>query len=221
MRVSYFKLALAATTFLAFAIASCGGDRSVPAEPTWFEDVEPILRGNCLHCHGSEAEKITGIRFDVYDTADPSYAGLDVAAFQVIGARTEAENMSFSARLSHPEAPGAMPPLPAPRLSQRDVDVIVLWETNPIRGTRTGNHVPTATLIASSSHDDKIDVSVLVADGDRDQVLGQLTYGMAVLPLPRTGAHHLTFDAAGAQDLSATLSDGQDAVTVPLGTVSP
>src|SRR3954454_14098978 len=55
-------------------ICACGVQRPAPDEPTWVDDVQPILQANCFGCHGASFDSKAGrYRWDVYDLADPRY----------------------------------------------------------------------------------------------------------------------------------------------------
>src|SRR6187401_2339164 len=51
---------------LLLCLAACGAD--APANPTYFAEVQPLLRGNCVRCHGATPSdpKIAKFRLDRY-----------------------------------------------------------------------------------------------------------------------------------------------------------
>jgi hypothetical protein len=102
-----------------------------------------------------------------------------------------------------------MPPPPATRLSQRDIDVLRRWgETGAPRGVRVANHLPTASWLNKPT-------TIVIADEDREQVLGKLVCAGGIeQPLLSSGAH--TLKAGTQPPCLASLSDGQDGVAVLL-----
>ena len=67
--------------FAALAPFGCSAP-SAPAKPTW-ADVQPIVAGQCTHCHGATASTSgSGYRFDFFDMS-PEICG---EASQVLGA---------------------------------------------------------------------------------------------------------------------------------------
>lgn len=212
--------ALALGSALGLAAATCGGEDPVPASPTWVDDVEPIIRGNCAHCHSADRGadgiiKGDGNRFDISDPA--SYGAL--APVGAIGAK-----MMLPLILSAVTRDARrMPPAPATKLSDRAVRVLEAWAaTGFARGTRTHNAKPTAALEGTPQRiGATLAVTILVKDDDGEVVVGKLTCGTAAVELPRAGRYQVTLDVVSAvptgSPLTAELSDGQDAVTISLG----
>jgi hypothetical protein len=151
---------------LLVTLAACGA--GVPANPTYFNDVQPILRANCARCHGADPvdQKVAKFRldryvkhddatFDVYDYA----SGIDPAMVRV------AVNL---------ESP-AMPPDYA--LTDRQRDIIARWVAQGApKGTRD-NQVPQIELIApttATTADQSLDTTFRSFDADRDGLFVQL-----------------------------------------------
>jgi hypothetical protein len=181
----------------------CEGGEPVPASPTWVADVEPILRGNCFHCHGPAANPLDGqLRWDFYDPQDPQMAA--IGAFPAISA-AKIHIASFLITKSY--ALGSltqMPPPPATVLSDRDVEVLRRWQRdNSPRGMRAANQAPTAFWLVRGK-------TFVVTDGDHEQVLGKVTCGGSSALLASSGAHDVP---PGAQaPCAVTLFDGQTLV---------
>jgi len=205
------KIALLAPLF-ACVFAGCGED-PVHAQPTWVDDVQPILRGNCLNRHGVTAS-ITKFRTKRWDVCS-----LD--AFSAVGPFQEdpmAEFVGASSRLplvfktylliregaSRPN----MPPLPGAVLTDRQTEVIARWIQHPTCGARVRNARPTAAWLEKPR-------SFVVEDADHDQVLGSISCGGAPQPILFAGAHDLPTNASPPCTLQ--ISDGQDQATVTLG----
>src|SRR5262245_29037441 len=105
-----------ATFFLALLwLSACGSEEPVPEQPTWINDVEPILRGNCFHCHGAGNQpNLKSQRWDFYfDPNDPKLKELGADVNLMAYTVEEAEIMSPYLRL---DGVTRMPPPPATRL---------------------------------------------------------------------------------------------------------
>ncbi len=197
---------------VAFVLAGCGGPNAVPEKPTWVDDVEPILRGNCFHCHGAGSHEVAGApRFDVYDVQPFADLGLvNAMTTDIESGRTYAEE--FFKRAGGDKVLTRdlmMPPAPATLISTRDLRVLERWAAmaDPPRGTRANNHLPTAEWL------DESHTAIVVSDADRDQVLGRVSCkdGSMARPIDRTGTH-----MTPTCPLSVTLFDGQDKNDVTL-----
>jgi mono/diheme cytochrome c family protein len=180
-------------------LAGCG-PKPTSENPTYVSDVEPILRGNCFHCHGPAANPMLAqLRWDFYDPQDPQlvdvgvFAGITPAKLHVIS--------FLNSRSYRAGSPTQMPPPPATVLADRDVETLGRWWMQGApRGQRADNHPPTATWLARGK-------AFVVEDRDHEQVLGKITCGAASAQLDRSGAHELP---PGAQPpCTATLFDGQ------------
>lgn len=195
----------------AAGLAACEGEAPVPASPTWVDDVEPILRGSCFHCHGAGARPDMANRWDVYDPAAPSITetGVKVPP-EITAAGTTVRALQFWALTMDHKSEGRMPPPPADPLPARDVEVLKRWaaaQPMPGRGTRRFNGKPAAAWL-------NIGKTFEVYDPDGEQVLGKITCGATSADLLRSGAHALPMGATPPCTLA--LSDGQDKVNVEL-----
>lgn len=189
---------------LPLGLTGCAPD-PVPAQPTWVEHVEPILRGNCFHCHGGAAPQGDVGRWDVYDKLDPQLARIGNFADSMISGKDPAHFIAIRGFVD----PGIdearrMPPAPATRLTQRDLLILDGWRTAGFpRGQRQPNRVPTIRWLDPPSF-------FVVNDEDREQVLGRIDCQGGQMLLPRSGAFILPDDLA--PPCSAILYDGQDLV---------
>src|SRR5207249_11852708 len=101
---------------ISVAVGACGPEESVPANPTWVGEVQPILRGNCFNCHGVTAS-ITKFRTKRWDVCDlKAFAALgfeEDPKGEFVGANSRLP-VAFHAYLLPP--PGQtrpnMPPMP-------------------------------------------------------------------------------------------------------------
>jgi hypothetical protein len=202
------------TIILAAALlgAACESEPPAPAMPTWVDDVEPIVHGNCFHCHGSNHIDPTALRWDFYElNAMATGFGIDPAEFAVVppglpGARSHVILWIPYINLTND---GRMPPPPGPPLRPREIQVIKNWmAAGTPRGMRANNNKPSAAWLARPS-------TINVADADGEQVLGKVTCaGMASAPILHSGVTKLP--DGWTPPCTLDLYDGQDLVTVNL-----
>jgi hypothetical protein len=206
---------------LLLAAAGCGPEDPIPAKPTWVDDVEPILRGSCFHCHGSESVRLNAdSRFDIYkaDPLDPCYMDLGIQFEAIRGGKMEANNIGIFVALKDEKT--RMPPQPATRLPSRDIEVLKRWSmTGAERGTRNPNARPVAKLLSvpKAIGQGAWEVQLLVSDADHDQVLGKVTLGgTATRQILHAGAHTFVFESPPADKaLTVSLCDGQERADGP------
>lgn len=117
------------------AAGGCSIEPSVANQPTYEADVKPILVARCVRCHGdpplgeppagstTPLAPIPGFRFDVYDCLPNDATPGNCAQ----GAKTLAGLMKQRVKDLGVDAPGHMPPKPAPALSAYQVDTIAAW----------------------------------------------------------------------------------------------
>ena len=178
-------------------VTACGG--GVPADPTYFTDVQPILRANCARCHGADPSDpaIATFRLDRYVKDDTS-------TFDAYDYATGMDPEMMRVAVDH-EAP-AMPPDYS--LTDRQRDILGTWiEHGAPKGTRD-NHVPAIELVSPTvaTADQSIDLSYLATDADLDGLVVQLW------------AH----DLGGGDDipLGNSTGGGLRAVTLDTGTLA-
>jgi hypothetical protein len=205
-----------ALTFVV-VLAGCRGEDPIPIKPTW-NDVQPILRGNCFSCHGSQPHpgdprvNPVALRWDVFDPSEAMTAlGLTNLGDNIAGA-----SIGVAMYLPDPKPPAGpnqfgrafMPPPPADTLSDRDIAVLQRWSDAKFpKGSRPENQKPTVTWLTRPTVFE-------VQDADLDQVLGKLTCGTTVTPLTRSGGW--TLPAGSAPPCQVVLYDGWDTVTTTL-----
>jgi hypothetical protein len=219
MSCRHVRVHLAPVLALAGLVAGCAGDDTVPAHPTWVDDVQPILRGNCFNCHGATALKTARImRWDVCDltafaaagpfATDRIHADPNDPEVELIGARIRIPE-SFTAYLQpHEPNRALMPPLPADPLTEHQRSVVAAWIKDPVCGQRAHNQKPTAFWL------DREHRRFAVQDGDADQVLGTMRCGSTEILIAQAGAAELPSTASPPCTLK--ISDGQDTVSVEL-----
>jgi hypothetical protein len=195
----------------------CEPPAPVPEKPTWAEDVQPILRANCFHCHGASAkfDPLKTARWDVYDLNESAYADLGFTVTEdpegsktFLGASDPAHFNALAIYVQPSAGEGRMPPPPALGLSDRDIAVLEKWkETGFTKGSHSPNHKPTLKWLAKPRQ-------YVVADADYDQVLGKLTCGEAEVQVTRAGV--LSLPSGVTAPCTGTLYDGFDEAAVSL-----
>jgi len=186
---------------LSLLVLGCGAD--VPANPTWFTDVQPIVRANCARCHGADPSdpKIAKFRLDRYVKDDT--ATFDAYDYAISTGGNSAPMVSVAVDQQAP----AMPPDYS--LSDRQKEILARWsEQGAPKGTRA-NRAPQIELIAPTditSADQSLDLTVRSWDDDLD--------GLVV----RLWAHDLATVGEDADiHLGSSIGGGNRDVTVDTG----
>ena len=133
------------TPLAAAALALLGACLDTPSDPTWVEDVRPIVMANCVRCHGTPALSVApdSFRLDAYGTT----YGLWVEG-AVDGAAAEAGEMVEEAT---PNEEGRIDMPPRFHLTDRQQDILIAWSDafdpdaerpGPPRTSRSDNHPP-------------------------------------------------------------------------------
>jgi hypothetical protein len=231
------KAMLARTLLIASILAAgCETPGPAPSQPTWAEDVLPILQGNCFSCHGPTANynKYRNKRWDAYDrTAEPYVRlgfgnveeplldadgkpmldkdGNPVTLVTTFGAKDDAA--LISAYIDSDDPIVRMPPPPATKLSARDILTIKNWigSSNP-KAFALGSHQPNHK--ATIAWLDKRARRVVVADEDGDPVVGKLDCSGTEVSFDHSGA--FTLASAATLPCTGSLYDGFDETTVNL-----
>jgi hypothetical protein len=223
-----------ASLLSATAALGCGTEAPVPDSPTWAQDVQPILRAHCFHCHGPTAsyKLYKTMRWDVFDLGEEPYRRMGfekvfeevaqqsgelykVATF--FGANDASHGGFINAYVDVEAGAQRMPPPPALPLSARDRTVLQRWSdllkrqpalpASALKGTHQPNHLPTLAWLQSPA-------LAVVADEDGDQVLGKLDCGGVELRIQRSGG--LTFPEGTKPPCRGTLYDGYEEAPVSL-----
>lgn len=188
---------------LVLGLAACGAE--VPANPTYFADVQPILRGNCVRCHGADPSdpKIAKFRLDRYVKDDA--ATFDVWDYAQ-GSGTDAAPMVRVA-VDH-EAP-IMPPDYS--LTDRQRELLARWiDQGAPKGTRA-NRAPQIALIAPTDAtvaDQTLELTIRAWDDDLDGLVVQLW------------AHDLATSEAEDVPLGAPGGGGSRKVSIDTGALA-
>lgn len=213
---------------LLLAAAACAPE--VPAEPTWIDDVRPILAANCIRCHSPPyiGGVPNGFRLDQYENDIFVPDGDDVGTApdeEVYGAAYESEIEALVTFTSDGRMPPRFP------LTDRQLEVLVAWRAaeEPRGGPREGNALPSLTLVGDLNviSEGRVGFEYEIDDADGDIVTGQVigdpgggdstTLASNELFVGR-GSVRFSL-AAGTYDLSAELDDGHGQVIVDLGQV--
>ena len=187
-------------------VAACAPE--TPDSPDWLIHVRPILAANCIGCHGSPATGGAPATFRL-DKRDDTPLG--VGLLQVRGALALAPFMAARAEMGgHP--------FRGPKLSGRQVDILVAWADNPVFSARAGNSAPEVTIRdLPASVDDFADLNVEITDADRDLVHGELRSGDTVIGQLRAGTQTIVWDTRdlppGPYPLTAYVDDDSARLT--------
>ena len=116
-------IGLVALLAAAVAGAGCNLEPSVPGQPGYEADVQPILEARCTRCHGYPmiANAFPGYRLDIYacpTPADPTMCSM------AAGDKVLADRIKCRAEAS---CGTQMPPKPAAPLSPYQIDTIAKW----------------------------------------------------------------------------------------------
>lgn len=213
-RVSFSALAASA----ALSLGACQGAPAAPAEPTW-ADVEPILRGECVHCHGPTAAETGAVgpaayRFDFFDSNDGDCGDAASAVETPIQARALAKLIASDVTAPAGGGRSRMPPAPAEPLADWQRETLIRWAARPNKGRAPfDNAVPRLRALSVPPQvTNTLVFSVVLNDPDSDPVLGVIRVGDQIVRLPRPGAFTVTIDASalsnGPTRITATLCDG-------------
>lgn len=200
-------------------LAACTDE--VPANPTYHEDVAPILRARCVRCHGYP--QISAVprdfRLDMYlgrDVADLGKANMS-GVFEQMG--------SIKNRTSGVDAGGGTYVTMPPRfpLTADQVDTIGRWvDQGGVRGARPGNHEPE---LAISFEANAFDYTLDDADGDLVTGVVIAKRGPSETPVLElssgrgVGVRGIGF-GPGTFELEARIDDGAGVIVQSLGEVT-
>jgi cytochrome c553 len=214
---------LSALSLLA-ALGTVACTPAAPANPTWEEDVKPILAANCVRCHREEAQNgaPNTFRLDVCED-DGSTLGAAAQAMRAV-IRGEAEVRP-------------MPPLPAAPLSDRQIEMLQNWADNGAPCTGTASAAPVFVLLApledsvrpgAAPGEHVLAIRYAIEDRARTLVSATVVATAAsgetyVAPEPlRADASELTWALgtmpAGSYEVFVTLDDGAEIREVRAGT---
>lgn len=202
--------------------------------PTW-TDVRPILSGECVHCHGSTADRLGdartggGFRLDFYDmkqdVCGEATRVLGVGKSLAYAYRDEIWE-AITAPADNPGGRPRMPPPPASYLADWQWQTIQRWVADgaPKGELPHGNQPARFRLYHDSGPADRtLDITAVIEDPDGDPVVGVLQVGDVTLSMDRGGAFSATLDTsswpAGERAVTAVLCDGWSNVSYAVGTL--
>ncbi len=238
MRRSPFSILNTLATFgtAAGILSACGVEPAVPEQPTW-ADVEPILRRNCNHCHGSTAPVTASAgtavyRFDFFDPTDGACGEATAAFSSSAMAMASASQMKASIESVDGARP-RMPPAPAPLLPAWERETIKRWShasSLPKGAVPWNNRQPRLQVLrfpapdaGVAQVDQLLGFNVVLSDPDGDPVVGIIKAAGSVVKLDRSGLFAVSLDtstwAPGTTTLQAVLCDGWGNVSYNVGTV--
>lgn len=210
------------------AVAGCGD--SAPDNPTWIDDVRPIVAANCARCHAVPAAggAPASLRFDKYGDT-PAVGEVEMPtgsdAMIISGAA------GYAPTIAEEVEEGAMPP--DGELTADQIETIERWAETVELGERAGNADPELVSIddlpASASGD--VSLAYVITDADGDLVDGTLVLrprgagdGVVVAIGLHDGTGDARFDAAtagpGSYDAVLVLTDDLARVEQSLGEIS-
>ncbi len=224
---------------LASLVAGCGAP-AVPAHPAW-ADVAPIVRGNCVGCHGWTASDRPpnaagvhppntggGLRLDFYDvtTAVCGDAALAIDPSVPLASSAGVASQIASDLVVQPGAQvPRMPPEPYPSLQSWELQTIERWAADPVKGLPpASNRPPTiATNRLPATANQQLAFTAILDDPDGDSVIGVIEVPGQDLLLNRPGAFDVAFDTSswppGPVYPIAVLCDGWTSATIQLGPI--
>jgi len=203
-------------------LLASGCAASAPTNPTWIDDVQPILVANCVRCHGvptaggapTVGTDPLAIRLDKYANTTlvtPFMDGNGNLITEIPGAA-----QSNALIVSRAVTAGDMPPrLP---LTDAEKQTLDRWSQqafdngdpdHPALGERAGNQDPqidAGSLPAGAATDEAVDLTYEISDPDGDLVDG------TVLLRPTTGDDVV---------VAIALHDGRGTATLDLAAASP
>ena len=211
-------------------VAACGSSHSVPANPTW-ADVEPILRGECLSCHGGSAATTGSVgtrqyRFDFFELTAESCGEAASAVVAMPFASGWSQAIADSITSIDPTVRPRMPPAPALPLAEWEWQTILGWTGTHEKGPPPiGNRPPVVHLAETAlTVDKRLVISVVLDDPDGQSAVGVLSVGDFKLKMDRPGAFSVTVDTSewddGDLSVQATVCDGWGNASYALGTVT-
>src|SRR5262245_60918622 len=155
---------------------------SVPVQPSW-ADVEPILRGNCTHCHGANAAAGGDVRFDFFDVS-AGMCGDAALALQAPGEEAPKLAHGWAPLIAAAVTPSSggrarMPPAPAPALADWERETLLSWARDPVLGAAPRNRPPEIVIASAlpSAVDDMLAFTIVVDDPDGESVVGVVRIG--------------------------------------------
>jgi hypothetical protein len=130
---------------LAFALIAGGlvgcGENSVPENPSWSRDIQPLMEAHCVRCHGGggmlNGDPDVPPMFKMGYCPAATDGGSYTCAPSLGNFTTEAGLMTYTTKImgvpilkSYLDYP--MPPPPSERLTSFEYDLLMDWAANPL-----------------------------------------------------------------------------------------
>jgi hypothetical protein len=214
---------LTSALFSAALTGGCAPAPAAPEHPTWV-DVEPIIRGQCTHCHGPTAA-VTGstdsavYRLDFYEMTEAVCGPAAQAVTTTNLARAWAPLIKNDVTPPPACTRARMPPAPALGLEDWERLTLQRWSDQPDKGApHRDNRRPDIHLSASSAVVDKaLKFVAVIDDPDGEPAVGVLNIGDMIFKMDHPGAFSATVDTSawpnGTRPISAVVCDGWDFIT--------
>ena len=215
---------------LLLAAGGCQPEPQAVMHPTW-ADVEPILRGQCNHCHGGSARTTGAIggvayRFDFYDMS-PEVCGeaalaMDTSSLALALANQIKTDITVTPGVVRPR----MPPAPAEVLSDWERETVLRWTAQPVKGPMPhGNQPPRLDARGFPAFIDKgLAFVASLSDPDGEPVVGVLKVRDQVYRMDRPGSFAVALDSStwepGPHLVTAVVCDGWQSETYEVGRVT-
>lgn len=224
------RLALALPFSFPLAFGACQPEPVAPTNPTW-ADVEPILRGECNHCHGGSAAETGALggavfRFDFYDMT-PETCGEAVAAMAQPGlARASAGLIAADVTPAFGVPRPRMPPAPARVLADWQRETLQRWAERPVKGAMPAdNQAPRLDVRRfPATVNRRLSFVTILSDPDGSSAVGVIKVRDVVFKMDRPGSFAVEIDAAtwpaGTHKVTAVLCDGWQTATLEIGEVA-
>lgn len=212
------------------AFSGCAPEPVAPLNPTW-ADVEPILRGECNHCHGGSAPTTASIggavyRFDFYDmTTDvcgDAQAAMNVPALARGSASLIQRDVTPVVGVPRPR----MPPAPGAVLADWQRETLQRWADRPVKGAAPAGNQPPRLEVQRfpASVNKRLAFVAVLSDPDGQSALGVIKVGGLVYKMDHPGSFDVDFDSSswpvGQQKVTAVLCDGWVSSEVELGQIT-
>lgn len=172
------------TLLAAVALALLGACLDTPSDPTWVEDVRPILFANCVRCHGPPpiSQSPFSVRLDTYGTTYRPFSDSSVdGAADIAGAGTLIKQV-------FPTKEGLIRMPPRFPLTDRQLDIIKDWAdaydveagTLPPRTSRDDNHPPEVQISGAFFDRNGGHAELWLYDEDVEDYLTGVVYAVPV-----------------------------------------
>lgn len=109
--------------------AGCGA--AVPTNPTWVEDVRPIMVARCIRCHQSTPTNDPGLKTVAFGDFDHQNLS-DFSASDLSFAMMSGKAITGKIPITSSPGNGIMPPPPAAKLADWQIETLQRWSNHPM-----------------------------------------------------------------------------------------